>query len=60
MLMTHEKATDCFIHTYVLSKDYTEKIDFQDIFIAVVNWPISELYGGFVCIMLYLDQSATS
>ena len=41
------------------SKDYTEKIDFQDIFIAFVNWPISELYGGFVCIMHYLDQSAT-
>jgi len=39
---------------------YIEKIDFQDIFIAVVNWPISELYGAFVCTMHYLDQSATS
>ena len=41
------------------TKDYKEKIDFQDIFIAVVNWPISELYGAFVGIMHYLDQSAT-
>ena len=41
-------------------KDHIEKIDFLDIFIAVVNWPISELYGAFVCIMHYLDQSATS
>ena len=45
---------------YVCIKDHIEKIDFQDIFIAVVNWPISELYGAFVCIMHYLDQSATS
>ena len=44
----------------LLGKDLIEKIDFQDIFIAVVNWPISELYGAFVCIMHYLDQSATS
>ena len=44
----------------VLLKEHIEKIDFQDIFLAVVNWPISELYGAFVCIMHYLDQSATS
>ena len=41
-----------------LTKDYIEKIDFQDIFIAVLNWPISELYGAFVCIMHYLDLTA--
>ena len=33
------------------TKDHIEKIDFQDIFIAVVNWPISEFYRTFVCIM---------
>ena len=43
-----------------MSKDHIEKIDFQDIFFAVVNWPISKLYGPFVCIMYFLDQSATS
>ena len=43
-----------------LTKDYIEKIDFQELFIAVVNWPNSELDGAFVCIMHYLDQSATS
>jgi len=44
----------------IRAKDYIEKIDFQDIFIAVVNWPISELHGAFVCMMHYLDQSVTS
>ena len=33
------------------TKDYIEKIDFQDIFIAVVNWPIAEFYVAFVCII---------
>ena len=32
-------------------KDHVEKIDFQGIFIAVVNWPISEFYRAFACIM---------
>ena len=32
-------------------KDHREKIDFQEIFIAVVNWPISEFHGVFVCII---------
>ena len=36
---------------YVWIKDHIEKIDFQDIFIAVVNWPISEFYRAFVCTM---------
>ena len=40
------------------TKDYIEKIDFQDPFFAVVNWPISEFYGVSVCIMHYFDQSA--
>ena len=31
----------------LFSKDHIEKIDFQEIFIAVVNWPNSELYGAF-------------
>ena len=34
-----------------VTKDHIEKIDFQDIFSAVVNWPISEFYRAFVCIM---------
>ena len=34
----------------VSPKDYIEKIDFQDLIFAVVNWPNSELYGAFVCI----------
>ena len=32
-------------------KDHIEKIDFQEIFIAVVNWPISEFFWAFVCII---------
>ena len=47
-------------YAIAIPKDHVEKIDFQDIFIAVVNWPISELYGAFVCIMHYLDPSVTS
>ena len=43
-----------------LPKDHIEKIDFQELIFAVVNWPNSELYGAFVCIMHYLDQSATT
>ena len=42
------------------TKDYIEKVDFQELIFAIVNWPNSELYGAFVGIMLYLDQSATS
>ena len=36
---------------YTKSKDHIEKIDFQEIFIALVNWPISEFYGAFVCVI---------
>ena len=32
-------------HPIPVSKDHTEKIDFQEIFIAVVHWPISEFKG---------------
>ena len=44
----------------MLTKDYIEKIDFQELIFAIVNWPNSELYRAFVCIMHYLDQSAPS
>ena len=33
---------------YLHDKDHIEKIDFQEIFIAVGNWPISEFDGAFV------------
>ena len=33
----------------VCTKDHIEKIDFQELIFAVVNWPNSELYGAFVC-----------
>ena len=59
MKVTQVRNIDIYIYT-VGTKDYIEKIDFQDIFITVVNWPFSELYGAFVWIMHYLDQSATS
>ena len=36
------------------TKDHIEKIDFQELIFAVVNWPNSELYGAFVCIILVL------
>ena len=39
---------------------YIEKIDFQELVIAVVNRPNSEFDGAFVCVMHFLDQSATS
>ena len=42
------------------SKDYIEKIDFQELIFAIGNWPCSDLFGAFVSIMHYLDQSATS
>ena len=42
------------------TKDYIEKVDFQELLFAIVNWPNSELYGAFACIMRYLHQSATS
>ena len=35
-------------------KDHIEKIDFQELIFAVVNWPNSELYGAFVCIICYI------
>ena len=35
-------------------KDHIEKIDFQELSFAVVNWPNSELYGAFVCIICYI------
>jgi len=34
-------------------KDHIEKIDFQELSFAVVNWPNSEFYGAFVCIISY-------
>ena len=38
------------VHAYcIILKDHIEKIDFQEIFIAVVNWPNSELYRAIVC-----------
>ena len=33
-------------------KDRIEKIDFQELIFAVVNWPNSELYGAFVYIFM--------
>ena len=33
------------------TKDHIEKIDFQELIFAVVNWPNSEFYGAFVCII---------
>ena len=32
------------------SKDHKAKIDFQKIFIAVVNWPNLELYGAILSV----------
>ena len=40
----------------VLHKECTEKIDFQELIFANVNWPNSELYRAFICIMHYLDH----
>ena len=37
-----------------LPKDHIEKMDFQELNFAVVNWPNSELYGAFVCIICYI------
>ena len=36
------------------------EIDVQTFFLAIVNWPNSELYGASVFIMYYFDQSATN
>ena len=36
------------------TKDHIEKMDFQELIFAVVNWPNSELYGAFVCIICYI------
>ena len=33
----------------VTTKDHIDEIDFQEPFFVVVNWPISEFYGAFVC-----------
>ena len=44
----------------LFTKDHIEKIDFQEIIFAVVNWPKSELYGAIVCIIRYFGMSATS
>ena len=41
-------------------KDHIEKIDFQELIFAVVNWPNSELYGAIVFIMRYFGLSATN
>ena len=45
---------------FLLKTRYKEKIDFQELIFAIVNWPNLELYGAFVCIMHYLEQSAKS
>ena len=37
--------------SFVVPKDHIEKIDFQELIFAVVNWPNSELYWAFVCII---------
>ena len=42
------------------SKDHVEKIDFQELIFAVVNWPNSELYGAFVCIICLASLLQTS
>ena len=44
----------------VYSKDHIDKIDFQELIFAVVNWHNSEFYGAIVCIMHYFDQSAAN
>ena len=48
------KISEEGIHYRGLSKDHIEKTDFQEISIAIVNWPISEFYGAFVCIIASL------
>ena len=35
----------------IYKKDHIEKIDFQELIFAVVNWPNSKLYGASVCKM---------
>ena len=34
---------------YVTQRPYTD-IDVQKFFFAIVNWPITEFYGAFVCV----------
>ena len=45
------------IYNFFLEK---EKIDFQKLIFAVVNWPNSELYGAIGCIICYFGESAPS
>jgi len=42
------------------TKDHIEKIDFRELSFAAVNWPNSEFYGAFVCIICYIGYSATN
>ena len=42
----HEKYAVKVMKVY--SKDHVDKIDFQELIFAVVNWPNSEFYGAIV------------
>ena len=42
-----------------MPKDHIEEIDVQEPFFAIVNCPISELYGTLVCRIRYFSLSAT-
>ena len=45
---------------YPVPEDHIEKIDFQDLIYAGVNWPNSELYREFVYKICYIGWSATN
>ena len=49
-----------FLQCTCKSKDHIEKIDFQELIFAVINWPNSEFYGAIVSIIRYFGLSATS
>ena len=49
-----KQMVDKYRQETVAAKDHIEKIDFQELIFAVVNWPNSELYGAFVCITCYI------
>ena len=50
----HPDSTPVYKGSLGIYKDHIEKIDFQELIFAVVNWPNSELYGAFVCIICYI------
>ena len=64
--MLVDLSISIMLYTYVPTicsgciKDHKNKLDFQELIFAVVNWPNSEFYGAIVCIMHYLDQSAAN